>query len=261
MIQEERYLRIIDYLKVNGTATYKDLASMLGASQGTIRKDIAELGRREAVRPVRGGAASIKSDLTRGISKTRTLINKDEKQELVQYLGRILEDGESIALNGGTTAVEAAKYLANNYSKLTIVTNNIAAAEIMKNNPGFTIVLTGGIYYDEEDTVSGTVAIHTIQKYNIDLAILAVNSISLEKGVTDFRMEEVGIINAMIENAKQTAVIADHTKIGRVACMNVCSLDKISYIITDSNIDPDVADEYRNRGVQIISSFEKNEWY
>lgn len=93
--------------------------------------------------------------------------------------------------------------------------------------------------------------------YNVDLSVIAVNGISLEKGITDFRIEESGIINAMIKSARKSAVIADHSKFERISCINVCPLERIDYVITDSGIDESIVRKYRKQGIEIIRKYNR----
>lgn len=201
---------------------------------------------------VRGGAVWGKTDLTRGTLQARDIINKAEKQELVKCLGDIIEDRQVVALNGGTTNIEVAKFLVENYSRLTIITNNLAALRILRQRNTFQVILTGGIYSSEEDSLVGKQAEREIMMYNADVAVLAVNSISVEKGITDFRMEEGSIINAMIKCSKIAVIAADNSKFDRISCINVCNLDKISCIVTDSSTKEDVADRYKAAGVRVL---------
>ncbi len=252
MLQEKRLLKLIEYLKANGSGSFKELSELLGISEVTVRKDLAELEQRKAVKLVRGGAVWEKSDLTRAFSETRDIINREEKQELVKCLGGLVENGYAISLNGGTTTVEAARFLAENYNNLTVITNNLNVVDILQEKEDFQIIVTGGIYYEKENTIIGKQSETDMAVYNVDLSIIAVNGISLDKGITDFRIEESGIINAMIKSARKSAVIADHTKFERISCINVCGLDNIDYILTDSGIDEDVAVKYSKQGINIV---------
>ena len=259
MLQEERLLKLIEHLKTNGSGSFKELSEMLGISEVTVRKDLAELERRKAAKLVRGGAVWEKSDLTRAVSETRDIMNREEKQELVKCLGELVENGYAVSLNGGTTTVEAAKFLAENYNNLIVITNNLNVVDVLREKEDFQVILTGGIYYEKENTVIGRQSEIDMSLYNVDLAIIAVNGISLEKGITDFRIEESGIINSMIKNARRTAVIADHSKFERISCINVCPLENIDYVITDSGIDKSTIAKYCNQGVNIIKNDNKTE--
>jgi len=252
MLQEERLLKIIEFVREKGSARFSEVAAFLGVSEGTARKDLMELDRRKAVKLVRGGVVWGKRDITREGPQMRDIIYKDQKQELVRCLADIVEDGQAIAMNGGTTTVEAARFLAENYDRLTIVTNNLTILEIFRDKKDFQLILAGGMYCIDENTVVGKQVEKDVAMYNTDLAILAVNSISVEKGITDFRMEESSVINAMIRSSRKAVIVADHSKFDRVSCVNVCPLDKLHYIITDSEADQEVLEKYRKAGVSII---------
>lgn len=237
MLQEERLLKLIEFFKEHESGSFRELSDMMGVSEVTVRKDLAELEKRKAVKIVRGGAVWEKSDLSRAVSGTRDIINREAKQELVQCLGNLVKNGYAVSMNGGTTTVEAAKFFVQNYSNLTVITNNINVVDVLREKEDFQVILTGGVYYKKENTIIGRQSEKDISSYNVDLSIIAVNGISLEKGVTDFRIEESGIINAMISSAKKSAIIADNSKFERVSCINVCGLEDIDYVITDSGLD------------------------
>ena len=257
MLQEERLLKLIEYLRANERGIFKELAEMLEVSEVTVRKDLAELERRKAAKLVRGGAVWEKSDLTRAFSEARDIINREEKQELVKCLGELVQNGYAVSLNGGTTTVEAARFLAENYSSLTVITNNLNVVDVLREKEDFQVILTGGIYYEKENTVTGRQSENDMSLYNVDLSVIAVNGISLEKGITDFRIEESGIINAMIKSARKSAVIADHSKFERISCINVCPLERIDYVITDSGIDESIVRKYRKQGIEIIRKYNR----
>lgn len=259
MLQEERFIKITGHLKEEGSDNYANIAKLLGVSEGTIRKDLNELDKRGLVKLVRGGAAYAKNNLTRSDLDKRSMINRDEKKELVQELRRIVKNGQAIAINGGTTSIEAAKFLVKNYSELAVITNNLTVVDILKEKKSFQIVVTGGIYYERENTVIGKQCEDGIGNYNTDIALLSLNSISLEKGVTDFRIEETGIINAMVRNTQRAVGLADHSKFDRIACMNVCKLDIFSEILTDSKISDEVFHKYKNQGIDLVKASEMTE--
>lgn len=259
MLQEERFIKITGHLKEEGSDNYANMAKLLGVSEGTVRKDLAEMDKRGLVKLVRGGAAYAKNNLTRSQLDKRSMINREEKKQLVQELKHFVKNGQAIAINGGTTSIEAAKFLVKNYSELAVVTNNLTVVDILKSKKSFQIVVTGGIYYDRENTVIGKQCEDGIKNYNTDVALIALNSISLEKGVTDFRIEETGIINAMIQNTQRAIGLADHSKFDRIACMNVCGLEIFSEVLTDSKIKDEVLYKYKNQGINVIKAREMAE--
>lgn len=254
MLQEERYIKIVELLKEEQTARYSEIAKYLDTSENTVRKDLQELEKKGVLKIVRGGAVWGKNDLTRGLSTVRSNINVKEKEELVTGLGNILENGQAISMNGGTTTIEAAKYIVNNYSRMTIITNNMTVAEILKANKDFHIIITGGIYNKGEEALYGSRTKAAMDRYNTDYALIAVNCLSLEKGLTDFRDDETDIINTMIKNASTSVILADHTKFEKVACMNICPISEVDYVLTDSKADEKILKKYKAYGVNIMTA-------
>jgi DeoR/GlpR family transcriptional regulator of sugar metabolism len=257
MLQEDRFLQIIKYLKEHNVGTFGELAETAGASVGTIRRDLAHLEAQGMLSIVRGGAVYHKDDLTKQTFDMRGIENRENKRALSALLGQVITDGQAVALNSGTTNVEAARYLVEHYHRLMIVTNNLSVVDVLKEAKDFTIIVPGGILKNNEHSVFGEECEEEIKMYNLDTVLLAVNSLSPEKGITDFRMEEVGIIRAMIESARTKAVLADHTKFDRVSCMNICGISEIDYILTDGKVMQDQIDRYENQGVKILTP-EKN---
>lgn len=252
MLKEERFYKIIAFVKDKQQVSFSDVAEYLNISEGTARRDLNELEKRDIIRVVRGGVVWGKSDLARSKSDTRQIMNKDAKEKLVRNLGELVENGFAISINGGTTSIEAAKYITQNYSKMTVVTNSIDVVEIMKVREDFNLILTGGLYFRSENTIVGKQASEDMSLYNTDLAIISVSAISIEKGITDFRYEEIKVINTMIENARKKIVIADHSKFDKIDCMNICPLDKIDIIVTDPGIEPSILKKYGKNKINIL---------
>lgn len=252
MLQEERLLKLIEYLRANERGSFKELAEMLEVSEVTVRKDLAELERRKAAKLVRGGAVWEKSDLTRAFSGARDIINREEKQELVKCLGELVQNGYAVSLNGGTTTVEAARFLAENYSSLTVITNNLNVVDVLREKEDFQVILTGGIYYEKENTVTGRQSENDMSLYNVDLSVIAVNSISFEKGISDFRLNQIDTFRKMMSISERIVVAADSTKVGKTSCMRVCGVEEIDTLLCDSRLAPEEKEKFEAAGIEVI---------
>lgn len=252
MLQEERLLKLIEYLRANERGSFKELAEMLEVSEVTVRKDLAELERRKAAKLVRGGAVWEKSDLTRAFSEARDIINREEKQELVKCLGELVQNGYAVSLNGGTTTVEAARFLAENYSSLTVITNNLNVVDVLREKEDFQVILTGGIYYEKENTVTGRQSENDMSLYNVDLSVIAVNSISFEKGISDFRLNQIDTFRKMMSISERIVVAADSTKVGKTSCMRVCGVEEIDTLLCDSRLAPEEKEKFEAAGIEVI---------
>ena len=257
MIQQERFLKIIEYLKEHQTATLNEFAALNSVSVDTVRRDLEQLENNGMLKRVRGGAVYHNADFATQTFDIRSIANREAKRELVEQLGAFVVDGQTVALNSGTTSIEAAKFLVENYYRLTVLTNNIHVLEVLAAARKFTTIVPGGIVDPAEGAIFGDQCEQDILKYNIDTAILAVHALSFEKGVTDFRLNQAGIIRAMMEAARQKIFIADHSKFGRIACMNVCGIDEMQTIISDSAFPEEYRAEFSVRGVKVVTPTRK----
>ena len=253
MIQQERFLKIIEYLKENQTATLADIAALNGVSVDTVRRDLEQLEGQGLLKRVRGGAVYHNADLATQTFDIRGVANREAKRELAGLLQNYIVDGQTIALNSGTTNIEVAKFLVENYYRLTILTNNIHVLEVLAEARKFTTIVPGGIIDPEEGAIFGDQCERDILCYNIDTAILAVHAISFEKGITDFRLNQAGIIRAMMQAARQKIFAADHSKFNRIACMNVCGIDEMETVVSDSGFPEELRKPFAQRGVLVVT--------
>ena len=254
MLQEERYQRIIGHLQINAIVKVTDLVQMLGASSDTIRRDLEYLENQGRIKRVHGGAIYNGEGIINNSFSSREVRNKEEKTELSLYALRFVSDGAAIAINSGTTNIEFAKKLVETFSKLTIITNALRIAEILSVKEGFTVLIPGGVLNHEEMSIVGRKCEKEIGEYNIEMAFIAINAISIEKGLTDFRLDEVGIIQSMIGCAKKTFVLADYSKFDKVSIMNVLPLNRINAVITDGKAGDELVNRYERNRVNVVKA-------
>ena len=248
----ERSEIILEHLRVKGRAGFGELAALTEVSVDTVRRDLAEMEEMGLVSRVRGGAVICEDDPGKKSFGIRSSLQRDEKIELCDGLSEIITDGQTVALNNGTTNIEAAKYLCRYFNRLTVITNSLAVLGYMLERRKFNVIVPGGMVDLQEKCLYGSHCESDIRNYNIDVALLAVNAVSVQKGITDFRFNEVGIINAMMESAQKKYVLADSSKFDSVSCVNICSLDKIDGFLTDRLISDETARLFKNYGCKLF---------
>lgn len=253
LLQDERFLNIIEYLKEHQTATLAELAEYNGVSVDTTRRDIEKLDKDKMVKKVRGGATYHQADITTQRTSVREILNETEKKKIAAALKDYISDGQVIAINSGTTCALAARFLAENYYRLTILTNNLEVMKIASENDGFNVIVPGGLLDIKEDAIYGEQCEKDILEYNADKLILGVHGVSLEKGVTDFRFKQKEVVQAMLKISGERIVVADSDKLGKVSCVNICGLNEIDHIITNGILEPSLKEKYRQAGVNIRS--------
>ena len=254
MLQEQRHEKIESFLKQQKAVKASELAALLDVSIDTIRRDLEGLEKKGTVKRVHGGAV-LKEKKDTALNKLfheREVKNLKKKQELAFVAAELIEEGQAIALNGGTTTNELAKVLAEKFERLTVITNDLRIVSLLGKNKNFNIILTGGFYNPEECTLYGKQCEEVLSDFNIDIAFITVNAISCENGLTDFRIQEVGVIQTILQRTKHKVVVADSSKFETTAFINVCPLEEIDLIVTDGGLSGDIAQEYGEHGVRIL---------
>lgn len=251
MLQEERYKKIQEIMKQNNSVKVTELVHVLNVSIDTVRRDLENMEFKKLLKRVHGGAILAADHGDRTSFTYRENKNKEKKMELAQLACEQVSEGQAIALNAGTTNLEIAKKLSENFERLTIISNGLRIIEHFSKKPGFTVIVPGGILDQEEYALYGKKCEEEITGYNIDQVFISINAISIDKGLTDFRIHEIDIMKAMMTSARQKNVVADSSKFEKVSYMNVCPLEQIDMIFTDSTINEDIVRMYKDSGIAV----------
>ncbi len=251
-MQEDRIRIITDYLRTRSSATVAELATLLRVSLDTIRRDLRLLELRGVVNKVHGGAVLATSYERENIFPIRQTSSIKEKDEIALKASALVQEGQFLALNAGTTGSQLAKRLVSTMRLLTVLTNSLQIAQILATNPGFSIILCGGELNATENSLGGRLAEHGCAQYYTDIAFISINALALSSGLTDFRTSEVGVINTLLPRAKRGMVIASSSKLEKKSHIFVAPLNAIDSIITDSRVSPEMVDLYHNSGFDLL---------
>ena len=255
MLQEQRHETIEAFLKKQKAVKASELTTLLDVSIDTVRRDLEVLEKNGVLKRVHGGAVLIQNteNVLNKLFNEREVKNLEKKQEVASIAVELIEEGQAIALNGGTTTIEVAKALVDKFKRLTIITNDLRILSILGVNKHFNVILTGGFYNPEEFTLYGKQCEEVLSHFNIDLAFITVNGLSLQHGLTDFRMHEVGVIQTMISRTKYKVVVADSSKFETSSYINICPLTDIDLIVTDRSLPSNVVENYSKQDIRILS--------
>ena len=178
---------------------------------------------------------------------------KEEKLEIASIAMRYIEEGQSIALNDSTTNVEIARQLKKKFKNITVITNSLIIATELANNSGIKVILAGGLLNNNEYAFYGEFAKNILRNFIVDRAFISVGGVSLNRGVTDYDIHTVDIQKILIEISKESIILADSSKIDSVSLTKISDIDDVSFIITDSKVEKNIADKYLKQGVEIIN--------
>ena len=243
MLAKQRYTKILQLLDKDGIVHTAELVKLMGVSSETIRKDLEYLDSQGRLSRVHGGAVlriPENQRIFRGyISfQIRNSQNLEQKAAITSKAAGLVSEGQVIALDYGSTSQMMALVLKERFRNLTVVTNSIQNALMLAENPGITIILTGGILNRDEYTLVNEFS-STLESIHIDIMFMTVTGIDPVIGCTDQRLSEIRIQNQMHRSATRTIVLADSTKFGKASLLKICPFEEVDTIVTDSGISSD----------------------
>jgi DeoR family transcriptional regulator of aga operon len=249
--RSRRMAAILDLLGERGSISLADLSAELGISPATARRDLADMSDQRLLLRTHGGARLIesRSELPVALRDTRF---QDAKRAIAAAVADVIpRQRYAIALCGGTTTASVARALAG-HDELTIVTNSLTIAQLITNYPQLKVIMTGGILRPESLELVGVLAENTFNAINLGAAIVGTDGLTAAGGVTTHDETEARTNNAMVTHAQRVIVVADGSKIGRLALAQVATIDQVDLLVTDASADPQALDEIRAAGVEVL---------
>lgn len=232
MSSENRRTIILKEIEDHGSVGVVDLASRLGVSEMTVRRDLADLEKEGVIRRIHGGAVSARGRSYEPPLILRETENQDAKRKIGKLAASLIADGDSIALDTGSTTLEIAQNLVGRRN-LTVVTSSLHIANILYSQPDIRLILSGGIVRLGEASLIGDLAKYTYQNLYVDRLFLGVGAIDARSGLTEYNWDDALVKQAMIGSAKEVILVADVSKFNRVAFARVGPLNAIHQIVTD----------------------------
>jgi DeoR family glycerol-3-phosphate regulon repressor len=231
MKPEERQQRIRELIRQRGETRVDELAATFAVSAETIRRDLARLARDGVIQKVHGGARPLRV-FSEGSRVERAAEGAEAKARIGRRLAEIVEPGETLFMDSGTTTVACAEALSGT-DNLTVVTNSIEVAQRLGRGANAAVYLLGGAFQPADADTAGSLVIEQIGRFQADRAILTVAGLEIVAGATDSSFDAAQIARAMIGRAGATIVVAHAEKLGRRAAFRVCSLAEIDLLICD----------------------------
>lgn len=245
-MKQIRHDKIIQMLEEKRKITIEELQEELQISVETIRRDLNTLEGAGFLKRVYGGAVLTTALGVEPEYAKRAASNIIEKTAIAQRVADMIQDGDTIALDLGTTTQEVAKLLTHK-SKLTVLTNSLLIAQLLSASPSNQVYMLGGLVRPGENTTAGPLCIEGLERFRVDKAVIGLAGISLMHGVTDFVEAEAEARKKMIEIASYVIAVADYSKFGVTAFCTVCSLDDLDVLVTDWNTPKATVEAMRNR--------------
>jgi DeoR/GlpR family transcriptional regulator of sugar metabolism len=241
MLTTHRKQRILSLLKQNGQVIAKEMSQTMGVSEDTIRRDLRELAQEGLLQRVHGGALPASPAMADFAG--RELLAPDGKVAIGRAAARMIQPGQVVILDGGTTARQVARHLPPEL-KATIVTHSPTIALELINHPHVEVILIGGRMFKHSVVAVGAVAIEAIAQVHADIYFMGVTGVHPKTGLTTGDYEEAAVKRALSYAAAETIVLASSEKLNAASPYAVVPLGEISGIITERTADPALTRPY-----------------
>ncbi len=229
----------------------RGLADLLDVTQETVRRDLTVLERRGLLRRFHGGAIPVERlGFEPAVAERETLM-AGQKERIAKAALDELPDGGAIILDAGTTTARLAELLPDD-RELTVVTHGLPIALALAGRPQVSVHLLGGTIRGRTLAAVGTWTERDVRDVYVDVAFLGTNGQTDEQDLTTPDLVEAGVKRALVAAARRTVVLADHTKIGRSEFAHVAPLSAVDTVVTDSGLEPDLAEEIESCGPRVV---------
>lgn len=246
---DERRRHILQAMRSRGRVDAAELASTLGVTGETVRKDLIRLERNGLLRRVHGGAVPVESLSCEPAVAVRTGFRAEKERIARAALAHLPAHGSVLIDAGSTTALLAETF--PGHPELTVYTNALPIALALVSRPRLTVVTLGGRLRGPTLAQVDDWAIRGLADINVDVAFLGTNGISLVRGLTTPDPAEAAVKRHMISSAKRRILLADHSKVGLIRGNRHGDLSDIELFITDTGLPDARRRELEGAGIEV----------
>lgn len=246
----ERHRRIEGILRERRVVRVSTLSEQIGVSEVTIRRDLEALERRGVLERTHGGAVLTQRMRAEPAYVEAISSNPEAKRRIAQAAADLVDAGDTLYLNGGTTTLQVFRHL--RAPGLKVITNHVGIA-VESAEHDLDLLLVGGHYRAPSNSVVGPFATEALRRTHATRAYVGVEGVSVTSGLTSPVAAEAEIARVMIEQARgRVVVVADHSKIGTVADFVIAPLEAVDTLVVDDAVDEEYRDRLVEAGVDVI---------
>lgn len=246
MLQDERRELIRRRIEERGFVALQELIDELQASESTVRRDLEFLDGIGQVRRTRGGASYVGDSITP--FDDRRWVASEEKRQVARAAADLIQPGEAVLLDGGTTTLEVARHLKD--KPLMVVTNSLPVVNVLSNQTEIELILIGGYLYPKTGVALGPQAVSSLKNIHVRRLIMSVGGIT-EGGLFNSNSLLVETERAMMEAADEVVVVTDSRKLGRSALAYLCDLNAVDQIVVDRGITAEWRSIIEDAGIRL----------
>jgi len=245
----QRHLKIQEIIHSRDFIDLESLGHSLEVSESTIRRDLMELEKKGIIKRVHGGALSNPSREEILDYRWNSARYHEEKKRIGKAAASLIEDGQTLILDGGSTVAELAKNLLGR--SLQVITNSLPIAQIFSNSQSVETTLTGGFLYPRLGVMLGPFCEQMLGSVSADVLIMGIGGITAG-GLSNSNTLIVGSERKMIEVSQKVIVLADHSKFGRNAMVHLAPLETANRVVSDQQLAPEFQELLRQHQVELL---------
>ncbi len=242
----EREREIVSLLASDPSVSVSQLSQMLSVSAVTIRNDLNNLARKGIILRTRGGG----SPAFHPEVVERQGLRTEEKGRIAQAAAALVQDGDTIMIEAGTTTALIARYLLGKRD-VWIVTNSTLILPYVRTNPGIHLTVVGGEFRPAAESLVGPLALAALERFHVRLAFVGTDGFSLPYGLTTHLVEGAEVVRKMAERAETAVLVADSGKYGRKGFVGVLPIAGIHRLISDTGLPAEARRELEAAGIEV----------
>ncbi len=244
----EREREIVNLLTADPNVSVSQLSQLLGVSTVTIRSDLNNLERKGLILRTRGGGSpAFHPDVVE-----RQGHRVEEKGRIAQAAAALVQDGDTVMIEAGTTTALIARYLLGKRD-IWIVTNSTLVLPYVRTNPGIHLTVVGGEFRPATESLVGPLALAALERFHVRLAFVGTDGFSPRYGLTTHLVEGAEVVRKMAERAETTVLVADSGKFGRKGFVSVLPMAGVGKLITDGGLPADARADLETAGVEVTA--------
>lgn len=248
----ERKRRILSLLHERPSVTVSELSGIFNVSEVTIRKDLKDLDNEGHVTRTHGGATGITKMTFESVQSEKEKHNIEEKKAIAGIACDLIQDGDSIMIDAGSTTQQLARCIKSAQKEITVITNSFNIASELMDLDFLELIIIGGIFRKGIYSCVGPIAENALEGLFVDKAFLGSNSVDLNHGFSTANIYEAQVKKKMIASSKEHIFLVDHTKFDKLSLCAVCPISGVDYFVTDRAASAKYVSEIRDKGVQVL---------
>jgi len=247
----ERQKQILSLLAQQGRLSVSEIVTQFSISEATARRDLETLAAKGKAQRVHGGVIAVEQAPPESPILERENEQAEEKARIGRAAAGIVGNNETVFLGSGTTVLEIARNLRDRRD-LTVITNSLPVLNMLAGRKEITVVSLGGMLRESELSFIGHITEQALVEVRADKVFMGTRGISLEHGLTNDYLQETLTDRAILKSGREVIIVADHTKVNRVATVLLAPLSQMNMLVSDSKADKKFVQALRRQNIQVV---------